>query len=163
MPPLVDLIVADTGPLIALSRVVSLAMLPDIFGQVWLTKTVLAECTVRPDRPEGVVILAAVKEGWLQVRPDTPVTHDWGLDPGEASAIAAALTTQARVLIDDRAGRRVACELGLHVIGVLGVLVRGKQLGKLDRIRPLVEQLVKSGYFLSDKVIEAAFSIAGEV
>ncbi len=123
MPRSTDLVVADTGPLIALSRVMALSALPDIFGQVWLTQTVLAECTARPDRPEGSTILAAVKEGWLRIRPDTPSNLDWDLDPGEASAIAAAVEMQARVLIDDRAGRRVAIDLGLRVIGALGVLV----------------------------------------
>ena len=108
MPRSTDLIVADTGPLIALSRVMPLSVFPDIFGQVWLTKTVLAECTARPDRPEGAAILAAVAEGSLQIRPDIPDSLDWDLDPGEASAIAAALALQARVLIDDRAGQWAA-------------------------------------------------------
>ena len=77
MPPSTNLLIADTGPLIALSRVISLSVLPENIGQVWLTHTVMAECTARPDRPEGAVILAAVKAGWLQVKPDKPVSHDW--------------------------------------------------------------------------------------
>lgn len=162
LSPSSDLLVADAGPLIALSRVVSLSLLADLFGLVWLTQTVLAECTARSDRPEGMVILAAVKEGWLQVRPDTPYTHDWGLDPGEASAIAAALALQARVLMDDRAGRRVAQDLGLRIIGALGVLVRAKQLGKVERARPLAEQLVASGYFLSAQVLDDGLKLVGE-
>jgi hypothetical protein len=162
LPRSTDLLVADTGPLIALSRVIALSVLPDIFGQVWLTQTVLDECTARPDRPEGAAILAAVKEGSLQIRPDTHCDCDWDLDPGEASAIAAALALQARVLIDDRAGRRVAVDLGLRVIGALGVLVRAKQLGKLERIRPLAEHLLATGYFLSDKIIEQALKAVDE-
>ncbi len=162
MPPSIDLLIADTGPLIALSRVISLSVLPEIFGQVWLTQTVMAECTARPDRPDAVVILAAVKAGWLQVKPDISVSHDWDLDPGEASAIAAALATQARILIDDRAGRRVAVDLGLRVIGALGVLMRAKRLGIVVKVRPLVEQLVASGYFLSGNIIEAALASVGE-
>ncbi|MDP1903979.1 MAG: DUF3368 domain-containing protein [Pseudomonadota bacterium] len=162
MPRSTDLIVADTGPLIALSRVMPLSVLPAIFGQVWLTQTVLAECSARPDRPEGAAILAAVADGSMQIRPDMPDSLDWDLDPGEASVIAAALALQARVLIDDRAGRRVAVDLGLRVIGALGVLVRARQLGKLERIRPLVEHLLATGYFLSGKVIEAALKAVDE-
>jgi len=156
------LLIADAGPLIALSRVISLSLLADCFGAVWLTETVLAECTARPDRPEGMVILAAVKAGWLRVRPDSPSTQNWNLDPGEASAIAAALHMQARILIDDRAGRRVAHGLGLRVIGALGVLLRAKQLGRLPNVRPLTEQLVTSGYFLSSTVIEDGLRVVGE-
>jgi len=162
LPPSSDLIVADAGPLIALSRVISLVMLPACFGQAWLTETVLAECTARPDRPEGAAILSAVAEGWLRVRPDTEHPADWNLDAGETSAIAAALDLQARILIDDRAGRRVAVDLGLRVIGALGVLVRARQLGKLERIRPLTEHLIASGYFLSGHVVEEALMLVGE-
>jgi predicted nucleic acid-binding protein len=160
--PSAELVIADAGPLIALSRVVELSLLRDVFGQVWLTETVLAECTARSDRPEGETILAAVAAGWLQVRPDAPLVRDWDLDPGEASAIAAALELQAGVLMDDRAGRRVASTLGLSVIGVLGVLVRGKELGRLPRIGPLVEQLVASRYYLAGKVIDAALRLVNE-
>jgi predicted nucleic acid-binding protein len=156
------LLIADAGPLIALSRVISLSLLTDIFGAVWLTETVLAECTAKPNRPEGSVILAAVKAGWLSVRPDTPSTQSWNLDPGESSAIAVALQMQARVLMDDRAGRKVAHGLGLRIIGALGVLVRAKQLGKLPNVRPLTEQLVASGYFLSSTVIEDGLKVVGE-
>lgn len=162
MSPSNDLLIADAGPLIALSRVISFSLLADIFGAVWLTETVLAECTARPDRPEGSVILAAVQAGWLCVQPDTPSTQNWNLDPGEASAIAAALHMQARVLMDDRAGRKVAHDLGLRIIGTLGVLVRAKQLGKLPNVRPLTEQLVASGYFLSSTVIEDGLKVVGE-
>lgn len=162
MRPSTDVLVVDAGPLIALSRVIDLSLLRDIFGQVWLTQTVLAECTVRPDRPEGTSILAAVKAGSLKVRPDTPTDRDWDLDPGEAGAIAAALALQARVLMDDRAGRKVANDLGLRIVGTLGVLVRAKQLGRLALIRPLVEQLVASGYFLSMSVVAEALAAAGE-
>jgi uncharacterized protein len=160
--PSVDFVIADAGPLIALSKVLDFSVLRDIFGQVWLTNTVLAECTARPDRPEGTMILAAVEAGWLQVRPDTPLSQGWDLGPGEASAIAAALDLGAGVLMDDRAGRKVALDLGLRVIGALGVLVRGKQLGRLASIRPLAEQLVASGYFLSETVIAEAMTAAGE-
>lgn len=162
MRPSAELVIADAGPLIALSRVVELSLLRDVFGQVWVTETVLAECTARPDRPEGSTILAAVAAGWLQVRPDSPMDHDWGLDPGEASAIATALELRAGVLMDDRAGRRVAISLGLPVIGAWGVLVRGKELGKLPRVSPLVDQLIASRYYLANKVIDEALRLVDE-
>jgi predicted nucleic acid-binding protein len=160
--PLVDLVIADAGPLIALSRVISLSVLAELFAQVRVTQTVLAECVVRQDRPEGRDIQAAVQSGWIVVQPDVAYEDDWDLGPGEASAISAALSLRAGLLMDDRAGRRVAGDLGLPVIGVLGVLVRAKRAGKLPSIRPLVENLVTSGYFLSGKVIEDALEQAGE-
>lgn len=158
-----DLVIADAGPLIALSRVIRLSLLTEVFAQVFVTRTVLAECLARPDRPEGRDIEAAVLAGWITVHADVPCSFGWDLDPGEASAIAAALSARAGVLMDDRAGRRVATDLGIPVIGVLGVLVRAKRLGKLDKIRPLTDQLVTSGYFLSAQVVAEGLQLAGEV
>jgi len=159
---LVDIVIADAGALIALSRVLSLALLADGFGQIRLTQTVLAECLARDDRPEGHAIRLAVDAGWLAVQADVPCVPDWNVGAGEASAIAAALALRAGVLIDDRAGRRLAKSLGLPVIGVLGMLVKAKRLGKVPRLRPLAEQLVASGYYLSLPVIEEALQMVGE-
>ncbi len=53
---MVDVVVADAGPLIGLSRVVSLSVLPAVFARTLITRTVLEECLARPDRPEGVLI-----------------------------------------------------------------------------------------------------------
>ena len=91
-----------------------------------------------------------------------PVTHDWGLDAGEASTIQLALNSDAGVLMDDRAGRRVAAKLSIPLIGVIGLLVFAKRKGKLSEIRPLVTQLADSGYYLSGQVIEDACQQAGE-
>ena len=159
---MVDIVIADAGALIALSRVVKLSVLADGFGQVRLTQTVLEECLARDDRPEGHAIREAVEAGWLSVQADVPYSSNWNLGAGEASAIAAALALHACLLIDDRAGRRLARSHGLPVIGVLGVLIKAKRLGKVERVRPLIESLVASGYYLSMGVVDEALRMAGE-
>lgn len=162
MKPSVREIVADTGPLIALSRIDKLSILPRLFTRTLVTETVLAECLARPDRPEGVAIGAAFDAGHLILEADVANDRDWNLDAGEATVISAALARRAGILMDDRAGRRVAGILGIPVIGVLGVLVLAKRRGLLPSIRPRVEQLVVSGYYLADQVIEDALRLAGE-
>lgn len=50
------------------------------------------------------------------------------LDPGEAEAIALAVELKAHLLLlDERRGRVVASRLGLHFVGLLGVLSEAKQ------------------------------------
>jgi predicted nucleic acid-binding protein len=66
------------------------------------------------------------------------------------------------VLLDDRAARRIAASFGIPVIGVLGTLVLLKRAVKIDGVRPLAEQLVVSGYYLSTSVIADACRQAGE-
>ena len=67
-----------------------------------------------------------------------------------------------RVLLDDRLARRVALQLGLPVVGTLGVLIAAKRRGLLERVRPGLQRLRASGYFLSDAVFAEALRLAGE-
>jgi predicted nucleic acid-binding protein len=148
--PSARVVVADTGSLIALSRVGGLGLLADLFTRAL------------PDRPEGADIRTALDAGWLIRAPDPANPTDWGLDAGESSAISLALTEGAGLLVDDHSARRVTTALGILVIGVLGVLVLARRRSAIPAIRPLIAQLVESDYFLAAQVIEDALRLAGE-
>jgi uncharacterized protein len=162
LKPSVSVVVADAGPLIALSRVTDLSVLRAVFTRALVTRTVLDECLARPDRPEGAHIQAAVDAGWLELVADAESAADWGLDAGETSAIAVARTLGAGLLLDDRAARRVASALGIPMIGVLGFLVLAKRAGAIAEVGPLTSRLVESGYFVTAQVIDEALRLAGE-
>ena len=84
------------------------------------------------------------------------------LDAGERSAIAAALTLGAAVLVDEKRGRAVAAQLGLHVLGTLGLLVRARDAGLIDKVRPLAEALLHGGYHLGRPLVEHTLEAIGE-
>lgn len=157
-----QIVVADAGPLIALGRLDALALLPQLFANVQVTETVLAECVSRPELVDAQRVAAALAAGWLVPCPDVLPAAGGRLDPGESSAIARALEIGAGLLLDDRAAVVYARGLGLKVIGTLGVLVLAKRQGKLVRVVPLIEQLRASGHYLGDAVIAAALAAAGE-
>ncbi len=50
--------------------------------------------------------------------------------------------------MDDRRARLVALELGRPVIGTLGLLLRAREDGLFSALRPLLDRLQASGYFL---------------
>ena len=156
------LIVADTGPLIALARVEQLDVLPALFQRVLLTPIVLAECEARPDRGEGHHIRAALEAGCFALQAPRDALPELGIDPGETSALALALEHSASVLMDDKAGRSVARQLGVSVIGTVGVLVLAKRRGLLSRLHPLLESPMASGYFLTPNQVNEALRLAGE-
>jgi uncharacterized protein len=157
-----SLIVADTGPLLALARIEQLGLLSALFQQVLLTPTVLAECEARPDRGEGRAIRDALATGCFEVQAPRDSLPVLGIGPGETSALALALERGAGVLMDDKAGRAVARRLGVAVIGSVGVLVLAKRKGLLPRVRPLLEALVDGGYFLAADIVKEALRLAGE-
>ena len=72
------------------------------------------------------------------------------------------LPKSAYVVLDDRPARHVAAELGLPLIGTLGVLVRAKQQGLVGSIRPHVDALLNSGFFISDDLYRDLLADANE-
>lgn len=158
------LVIADAGPLIAFARLGQLELLTQVFEQVLVTEEVFAECTCRSDYAEARPILDAVQHQLIQ-RCSAPPSHfelALHVDAGEASAIAAAAQWGCGVLMDDKAGRRMAKNFGVASIGTVGVLVLAKQKRLLPCIKPLLDQLTKSGYFLGDCLIASALTAAGE-
>jgi predicted nucleic acid-binding protein len=162
LQPSVEVVVADAGPLIALARLDALPLLSALFARVWVTETVLAECVAGGERSESKNIRAAVAADQLHVRPAPTGQPAWAVDAGEASASATALELRAGVVMDDRAGRRLAARMGLPVVGVLGVLVLAKRAWRVSEIRPLVQALTDSGYYLAGSVVDQALALAGE-
>ena len=158
------IVIADAGPLIAFARLGQLELLAQVFQQVLVTEEVFAECTCRSDYAEAKPILEAVQNQVIQ-RCTAPPSHfelALHVDAGEASAIAAAAEWGCGVLMDDKAGRRLAKNFGVASIGTVGVLVLAKQKNRLACIKPLLDQLTKSGYFLGDTLIAGALAAAGE-
>ena len=157
-------VIADAGPLIAFARLHQLELLPQLFERVLVTEYVLHECSGRPDFPESQVIHEAVKK-LLLVQCIPPPSHfEWPLDvdEGEASAITAAIELDCGVLMDDKAGRRMAKNMGVPVIGTVGVFVLAKRNQLIPAVKPLLEQLTQSGYFLGDELITATLVAVGE-
>lgn len=158
-------IVADTGPLIALAKV-DLLMLPQrAFGRVVMPQTVLGECLAQALQPDATAIRHAVDKNLLAVEAvpawpaDVPKPR---LDEGEAAALALALRLQAPVLMDELRGRKIAQRLGIHVVGVCGLLLFGKREGWLPEVAPLLVTLREKGYFISAGLQSAVLHAAGE-
>ena len=157
------IVIADAGPLIAFARLHQLGLLPRLFDSVFVTDVVFAECAGRADFPESSLIREALDKKQLVLcsAPDFPVFAQ-KIDAGEASAIAMAIECGGGILMDDKAGRRIAMNAGIPVIGTVGVLVLAKRKGLVSPVKPLLEVLAASGYFLSGEIIAAALAASGE-
>lgn len=87
------------------------------------------------------------------------------VDPGEAEAIVLGLGLKADLLlIDDRAGRNLAKEFKLPIMGLLGVLRAGKQKGLLQAVKPLLDRLINdTGFRISKNLYDEILKYEGEV
>ena len=160
-PSATRVVVADSGPLIALGRLDLLPLLGKLFEQVQVPRAVYRKCLARPEFADAQRIEAAITSGALMLCDAQPYATP-GLDAGESAAIGRALEIHAGLLADDLAARQCAHALGLVVIGTLGVLVRAKRKGLVPEVRVLVERLKASGHRLSAAVMADALSAAGE-
>jgi predicted nucleic acid-binding protein len=69
---------------------------------------------------------------------------------------------QSVLLLDDYRARKAATALGLEVIGSAGILVRAKRAKLIEAVLPLLLEMRRGGYYMSDGVIERACQEAGE-
>ncbi len=155
-------VVGDAGPLISLGRLDLLMLLPQLFAEVQVPQAVLDECLARPDQDDARHIAAAVATGSLLICGSNPLAEHADLGLGERAAIGRAMALGAGLLADDRAARRLAQQMGLAVIGTLGVLALAKRGGLLIAIAPLIERLRASGQRLGHAAVADALAAAGE-
>ncbi|MDK9702892.1 MAG: DUF3368 domain-containing protein [Sulfuritalea sp.] len=161
-----SVVIADAGPLIALSRIDSLDLLHGLFGQVLVTEAVRDEALPAADYPGKAVIARAFDAGWLAC--PGPFDTSWqpvnpGLDAGERSAIAAAVKMPGCLLIiDDRAGRAEAKSHRVAIIGTAAIIGLAKLQGLIPAARPILDRLQPAGYFVHPRIIEAVLQDIGE-
>ena len=158
------IVISDASP-IALARVNGLLWLQQLFTEVVVTDVVLAEVLTGRYPDTEAPIEQALAAGWLQVvvvDSSEPALPD--LDEGEAASIRLALSSGEPVLllIDERAGRAVAQELGLTVAGTAAVIGLARQRGLIASARDVFAALHASDFRMAPAVIQAVLDRCGE-
>ena len=157
------LLVADSGPLIALAGISHLHLLPPLYSRIAAPLAVIAEIRAGEHLSPGHRFLDDIP--WLECieSPQPPDSLSIVLGRGEAETIALArLHADSLLLLDDHQARRAAEALGLSITGTAGILVRAKKEGMVETVGPLLHKMREQGYFLSDAVIQYACRQAKE-
>ncbi len=95
--------------------------------------------------------------------PIPPVVAAWDLGAGETQVLSQALQMPKTItILDDKAARECAKSLGFNVLGTLGILLIAKRRGWIPAARPVVEELLTQGMFLSPGLIAMALAEVGE-
>ncbi len=158
------MIIADAGPIIGFARIGRLDLLRQVVGELVIPDAVYEELVSRGRQRPGAAEVE--RGGWIQSKPVTdqaavaqlPVA----LHAGEREAIVLAQELNAQLLIDEQRGQNIATMRRLEVIGALRVLAEAKQLGVIDRARPLVNALLAAGYWIDEALLPPFFQEIGE-
>jgi predicted nucleic acid-binding protein len=157
-------VVCNTSPLLYLHQVSKLELLSQLYGTVIVPSAVERELRAGQERRIDAPVVADID--WISVRSvreKSGLRISVDLGPGEAEVIALGLELPGSLLIlDDRLGRRIARLNGLAFTGMLGVLLRAKQAGLLDSIRPTLEKLETTTMWLPEDLVHSILVEAQE-
>ncbi|MGA3170741.1 MAG: DUF3368 domain-containing protein [Chthoniobacteraceae bacterium] len=150
------IVIADSSPLIAMGRIGQLEILHAVFGQLLVPDAVWQEVVEAAAEKPGSSEIAAAS--WIECRTvkDSAwvslLKHDLG--PGEAEAIVLARETGADfVLMDERLGRSAARNLGLKVVGLIGVLIEARKQGLITDAVGIMDRLSNdAGFWISEEL-----------
>jgi predicted nucleic acid-binding protein len=153
------LVIADTSPLHYLVLIEQSAILPTLFGHVFVPPAV-AEELQRPRTPAAVRAWMESPPAWLAIRsPREPlVSTALRLGAGEWEALSLAQELHADLmLLDDLEARTEAERCGLAVMGTLRVLELAAERGLLD-FPAAIAQLEATSFHLPSRVVQDMLS-----
>ena len=85
------------------------------------------------------------------------------VDQGEASAIALAKEVDnVLLLLDDLKARKLATHLNFRITGALGIVHKAKQMSVIDRVKPLVDELLQTDFRISQEIVKEMLALNGE-
>jgi len=157
------MVVSNTSPIANLAVIGRLDILRQLYGVLLIPDAVRQELAAA-----AAVESAVAAADWVEQRcvRDRRLVESLGtqLHPGEAEAIALAIEQEAELLLmDERRGRRIASELSLRRVGVLGVLLEAKSKEVVPAVRPLLDALVaQAGFWIGRKLYARVLAEAGE-
>ena len=156
-------VVSNTTPIISLSAIHKLEVLKLLFNQIYLPKAVHRE--IKTKKLSGY---REIDADWFKVLDIKGIDYLGfllnDLDAGEAEAIVLAREIKADILlIDERIGYDIAKSQNIFAIGTLAVLLMAKKKGIIQKVKPLLDEMIQKGRWYSAKTRESFLKKIGEL
>ena len=147
-------IISDTSCLILLDKIGELEILNKLFGTIITT-------------PEVAEEFGQPLPSWFEIKKPKDKNYqsiiEASLDKGEASSIALAIELDDCLLvIDDLKGRKFAHQLGLPIIGTIGVIVDAKLAGIIASVKPILSKIKGTNFRITEQLELLILKRAGE-
>ena len=158
-------VVSNASPLIALSLIGKLHLLKELWREIIIPEAVYKEVVIQgKGKPGASLIENAIENKWIkifQVEEKSQVRILMSiLDYGEAEAIVLAQEIQADlVILDNREPRLFAHQIGLKVIGTIGVILKAYEKQIIKNPLEEIYRLKNYGFYIGDKLFNYIKSI----
>ena len=144
-------VVSDSTTLIVLSDLQRLDYLKNLFTKIYIPKAVYDEISYKKEfvLPKYIEVLKVDETELLD-------ELKMLLDGGESEAIALAIKKKLPLIIDEKKGRKIALNLNINILGLLGVLYLNikKEYITTDEVKNFLKIAKENGYRISNKLIE---------
>ena len=152
------IVVSDTTPLISFLKIGRVNLLEKLFGQVLVPQAVYRELTSderfkqeaeQIEQSPFIVVKTVNNPGAVNI-----LKRATGLDQGESEAIVLTDEMKADILLTDEAkGRTVSGEMGIKVMGTIGILMAAHMEHELtaEEARECIDILQNTGRHISQK------------
>jgi len=156
------IVVCDTSTISNLLQIGLIEVLHNIFGQLIIPPAVKRELYRLPSQE-----IAIANIDWISTKAPRDqkmilnLLED--LDLGEAESITLAYEDKADyLLMDEYKGREIASIYGLKVVGILGILIKAKQMGEIRSVKSKINDLIDIGFRLNRELIKKVLKDIGE-
>lgn len=160
------IVISDASPVINLANVGHLDLLRQLYTRVIIPEAVYREIVIAGSGRPGAAEVQS--SPWIESRRATNYelldAFKQQLGPGELEAIALAAELGADLLLlDERKARGVAANLGLNIVGLLGVLVEAKRRGFVQSIKPIIDAMIATaGFRVETRLYSTVLQSVGE-
>ncbi len=158
-------VIVDTSPIFYLHRLNCLDILRKLYDRIIVPQAVADELEAGKMAGEDVPEIG--EYGWITVK-DVCIPAFINIIPdlgqGEAEVLALACEEkEALVILDDSLARRIADLQEFKLTGTAGILIKAKTKKHITEVKPLLNKLKDSGFYLTDNLMSDILKIADEI
>jgi predicted nucleic acid-binding protein len=148
-------IIVDTSCLIILTKIKELNLLKLLYSKVIITSEIANE--FGSELPDWVTVYPIERN-------NIKLLFESKIDSGEASAILLALTMpNSTIIMDDLKGRIFAKQFKLNVTGAIGVIIAAKNKNIILSIKPILDKIKATNFYISKEIEDEALLLAKEI
>ncbi len=156
--------ILNSTPIIVLARMKHAKLFQQLSEEMIIPLEVLHEILAGPN--DDPAKLWVEDEGSIFVKPSIPISplvSAWDLGKGESAVLNWGYQNPGwEIVVDDKAARKCAKALNLPFLGSIGIIVRAKKSGFIERAAPLLQALSPNGFHINPEIIHEALQLAGE-